>query len=304
MRGQKTGTKVDPALIERLEQKTKAIRADTVKMIHKAGEGHPGGSLSAADIVTALYFHFMRIDPEKPDWEDRDRFILSKGRPCHVWYSALTELGFYPRGALDTLRKLGSPFQGHPDMSMSPGVDMSAGSLGHGLSIGIGMALMGKLDKKDDTVYILLGDGELNEGQVWEAAMCTAKYHLDNLVAIVDYNRLQIDGPTDKVMPLDPLGDKWRAFNWRVFEIDGNDMTQVVEAIEAARKRRGLPSVIIANTLKGRGVSYMESQLDWHGGKVIDDSLLEIALKDIQGGEEGGEDPNEDSVWSGPRRAR
>lgn len=285
MRGQKTETKVDSALIERLEQKAKAIRADIVKMIHKAGEGHPGGSLSAADIVTALYFHFMRIDSKNPDWEDRDRFIMSKGHACPVWYSALTELGFYPRSALDTLRKLGSPFQGHPDMSISPGVDMSAGSLGHGLSIGVGMALMGKLDKRDYTVYVLLGDGELNEGQIWEAAMCAAKYHLDNLVAIVDYNRLQIDGPTDKVMPLDPLGDKWRAFNWRVFEIDGNDMTQVVEAIEAARKRRGLPSVIIANTLKGKGVSYMEGQVDWHGGKVIDDSLLEIALNDIQGGE-------------------
>jgi transketolase len=285
MERKRIGTRPDPALIEELKEKAKAIRTDVITMIYKAGEGHPGGSLSVADIVTALYFHFMRIDPKNPEWEDRDRFILSKGHACPVWYSALTELGFYPKAALGTLRKLGSPFQGHPDMSIAPGVDMSAGSLGHGLSIGVGMALMGKLDRKDYTVYVILGDGELNEGQVWEGAMCAAKYHLDNLLTIVDYNRLQIDGPTDEVMPLDPLGEKWRAFNWRVFEIDGNDMAQVVETIEAARERQGSPSVIIANTLKGKGVSYMEGRVDWHGGKVVDDSLFETALKDIQGGD-------------------
>jgi transketolase len=250
-------------------------------MIHAAHSGHPGGSLSATDIVTALYFHFMRVDPARPDWQDRDRFILSKGHACPVWYASLARKGYFPVEELLTLRRINSILQGHPDMRKTPGVDMTTGSLGQGLSAGIGMALGLKLDKKSARVYVVLGDGEMDEGQSWEAMMTAAKYHLDNLIAIVDYNNLQLDGTCDQVMPIEPLCAKWQAFNWQVFEMDGNDMVQVVETIEAARAVLGKPSVIIAHTVKGKGVSFMENECDWHG-RAPDDKQYAQALRELE----------------------
>ena len=248
-----------------LERQARVIRRHIIRMIHAAQSGHPGGSLSATDIVTALYFHFMRVDPGNPNWPARDRFILSKGHACPVWYAALAERGFFPTEELLTLRQINGRLQGHPDMEKTPGVDISTGSLGQGLSAGVGMALGLKLDNSEARVYVILGDGELNEGQVWEAALAAAKYRLDNLLAIVDYNNLQLDGRCSEVMPIEPLADKWRAFNWAVFEMDGHSMRQIVATIEATHAVAGQPSVIIAHTVKGKGVSFMEDQCDWHG---------------------------------------
>lgn len=241
------------------------IRQDIIRMLGAAGSGHPGGSLSAADIVTALYFKFLRIDPENTKKPDRDRFILSKGHAAPVLYAALAQRGFFPREELITLRKLGSSLQGHPDMKKVPGVDMSTGSLGQGLSAANGMALAGRLDGRDYRVYVLLGDGETQEGQVWEAAMASAHYRLDNLTAFLDHNRLQIDGPIEEVMSPEPLAEKWRAFGWDVQVIDGHDMAQILEAVEKAQKVKGKPQMIVAETIKGKGVSFMENQAGWHG---------------------------------------
>ncbi|MCL5056626.1 MAG: transketolase [Actinobacteria bacterium] len=241
------------------------IRQDIIRMLGTAGSGHPGGSLSAADIVTALYFKFLRIDPENPKNPDRDRFILSKGHAAPVLYSALAQRGYFKREELLTLRKLGSRLQGHPDMKKLPGVDMSTGSLGQGLSAANGMALAGRLDSKDYRVYVLLGDGETQEGQVWEAAMASAHYRLDNLTAFLDHNRLQIDGPIEEVMSPEPLADKWRAFGWDVQVIDGHDMNQILQAVERALTVKGKPQMIVAETVKGKGVSFMENQAGWHG---------------------------------------
>ncbi len=255
----------ESALVARLQSKALIIRRHILTMTHTAQSGHPGGSLSAADIVSALYFHFLRLDPGEPDWPGRDRFILSKGHACPVWYACLAERGFFPVEELLTLRELGGRLQGHPDMRKTPGVDVTTGSLGQGLSAGVGMALGLRLDGIDARVYVMLGDGELDEGQVWEAAMAAAKFHLDNLIAIVDYNNLQLDGTCDQVMPIEPLADKWRAFGWRVLEMDGNDMSQVVCTIEEAQQTQGLPTVIVAHTVKGKGVPFMENECDWHG---------------------------------------
>lgn len=266
--------------ILQLKRKALQIRQHIIRMIYTAQAGHPGGSLSATDIVVALYFHFMRVDPQNPEWEDRDRFILSKGHACPLWYSVLAEKGFFPVEELLTLRQINGRLQGHPDMRKTPGVDMTTGSLGQGLSAGVGMALGLKLDGRDARVYVVLGDSELDEGQLWEAAMAAAKYKLDNLIAIIDYNNLQLDGTCDEVMPIEPIADKWRAFNWEVFEMDGHDMAQIVETIEKAQQVVGKPSVIIAHTVKGKGVSYMENECDWHG-KAPNKEQFEQAMAEL-----------------------
>lgn len=256
------------------------VRRHIVQMIAEAKSGHPGGSLSAVEIVTALYFNVMNIKPEEPRWEDRDRFVLSKGHAAPVLYSVLAERGYFPVEELPKLRKAGAMLQGHPDMKGTPGVDMSTGSLGQGLSAANGMALAARLDKKDYRVYALLGDGELEEGQVWEAAMTSAHYKLDNLTIFVDHNRLQIDGPVEDVMNPEPIGDKFRAFGWNVIAIDGHSFEQILNAIEEAKKVKGRPTAIIAETVKGKGVSFMENQAGWHGTapnkEQLDNALLEL----------------------------
>ncbi|GAB4556739.1 MAG: transketolase [Anaerolineae bacterium] len=269
-----------PLSVEELKRMAAIIRRDIIYMIHKAQAGHPGGSLSAADIVTALYFRIMRIDPKNPQWPDRDRFVLSKGHACPVWYAALAERGFFDKKHLDTLRKLNSILQGHADMKKTPGVDMTVGSLGQGFSAGVGMALAGKLRRKDYHVYVMIGDGECQEGAIWEAAMSGAKWKLDNLTAIVDYNGIQNDAFVDEVMPLGSLPDKWRAFGWNVIEIDGHKMEEIVPALESVKSIKGQPTVIIAKTVKGKGVSFMENVPAWHG-QAPNDEQAAIAMAEI-----------------------
>ena len=266
--------------ITELEKMAKQLRRHVITMIATAGSGHPGGSLSAADIVTALYFEVMRHDPKNPQWPDRDRFVLSKGHAAPILYAALAECGYFPVEELSTLRKLDSRLQGHTDRTLTPGVEMSAGSLGQGLSYGIGIALAGRLDKRDYQVYVLLGDGECEEGQVWEAAMFAPHHRMDNITAIVDHNDLQLDGRVCDIMGLEPLADKWRAFNWHVLEINGHDISQVLKALKKARETKGKPTVIIAHTVKGKGVSFMENNVDFHG-KAPTAQEAEIALKEL-----------------------
>jgi len=268
-------------LVQRLRRIALEIRKDSLLMTTKAGSGHPGGSLSAAEIIACLYFHHLRYDPENPRWEDRDRFILSKGHVCPALYSALSRAGFFSREVLWTLRKIGSILQGHPDMRKTPGVEASTGSLGQGLSIGVGMALAGRIDRKSYRVYVLLGDGELDEGQVWEAAMSAAHYKLDNLLAIVDYNGLQLDGPVNEIMSIEPLAEKWRAFGWHVMEIDGHNVRQILDALDLAERIKGKPTVIIAHTVKGKGVSFMEGKVEFHG-KPLTEEQLKLALKELE----------------------
>lgn len=271
---------MEEQVIKRLEQKALEIRRHIVSMIGKAGSGHPGGSLSAADIVTALYFNIMNIDPGKPDWQERDRFVLSKGHAAPVLYAALAERGYFPVQDLDTLRKLGSSLQGHPDMRKVPGVDISTGSLGQGLSAANGMAIAGKLNGMDYRVYVLMGDGEIQEGQIWEAAMAAAHYKLDNITAFLDYNGLQIDGPVGEVMSLEPVAEKWKAFGWEVMEIDGHDIKEIIKAVTYSKGIKDAPTMIIAKTTKGKGVSFMENQVDWHGNAPKAEQV-EQALKDL-----------------------
>jgi len=267
--------------IKELRAMATTIRCDIIDMITTANAGHPGGSLSAADIVTALYFRVMRIDPTNQNWQDRDRFILSKGHACPVWYAALAERGYFDKSHLNTLRQLNSILQGHPDMNKTPGIDMTAGSLGHGLSAGLGMALSGKMRKKDYHVWIIIGDGESQEGSIWEAAMSGAKWKLDNLTAILDHNNLQNDDCVDTEMPIEPVTDKWRAFGWHVVEIDGHDMEAIVEALENAKSFQGMPTIIIAHTIKGKGVSFMENVVDWHGKAPCKEEAVQ-ALEEIR----------------------
>jgi len=266
--------------IEDLQGIARKLRRHVITMISTAGSGHPGGSLSAADIVTALYFRVMRHDPANPHWPDRDRFILSKGHAAPVLYAALAESGYFPLEWLTTLRKTGTCLQGHTDSTLTPGVDMSAGSLGQGLSVGIGMALAARLDKRVYRTYVLLGDGECQEGQVWEAAMFAPNYKLDNLTAIVDYNGLQLDGFTRQIMDLEPFVEKWRSFKWEVLQVDGHDMKRVVDALQKAGQVKGKPVVIVARTVKGKGVSFMENNVDYHG-KAPGKSETEIALREL-----------------------
>ena len=254
-----------PVNEQMLKEQAKQIRRDIVSMVGAAKSGHPGGSLSAAEILTYLYFEEMNVNPAEPKWEDRDRFVLSKGHAAPVLYAALARRGFFPAEDLMSLRKIGSHLQGHPDMKKVPGVDMSTGSLGTGFSAATGIALACQLDKKPSYVYTLLGDGELQEGQVWEAAMSAAHYKLDNLIAFVDNNGLQIDGNIDDVLSPNPIDAKFAAFGWHVQVIDGHDFAQIADAVKAAKAAVGKPSVIVAKTVKGKGVSYMENQAGWHG---------------------------------------
>lgn len=259
----------------------KKIRYLVIEMTGRAGSGHPGGSLSCTDIITALYFSKLKVDPKNPSDPDRDRFILSKGHACPAFYAALALKGFFPVKELKTLREINSRLQGHPKMDLEIGIEVSTGSLGHGFSQSIGFALAGKIDKKDYKVYTLLGDGECDEGSVWEGAMFASKYKLDNLIAIIDKNKIQLDGPTDEIMPLEPLADKWKAFNWNVLEIDGHDFEQIFSALEKAENTKGKPTIIIANTTKGKGVSFMEGKSEWHG-KAAKGEQLEKALGELK----------------------
>lgn len=256
------------------------IRKDIVEMITAAASGHPGGSLSAADIMTVLYFEHMSIDPANPAWQQRDRFVLSKGHAAPVLYAALARRGFFDPAILNTLRQTGSILQGHPDMRKVPGVDMSTGSLGQGISAAVGMALALRGDKNPANVYVLLGDGELNEGIVWEAAMAASHYKLGNLVAILDYNGLQIDGTNEEVMGTKPVDDKWRSFGWQVMETDGHDLEAIAAALKEA-DQADKPVMIIAHTVKGKGVSFMENQLGWHG-KAPSRSEMDQAIQELE----------------------
>lgn len=264
-----------------LQKTAVEVRKGIVTSVHSAKAGHPGGSLSAADIFTYLYFEEMNIDPKDSKKADRDRFVLSKGHTAPGLYSALANRGYFPVDDLLTLRHTGSYLQGHPDMKHIPGVDMSSGSLGQGLSAAVGMALAGKMDKKDYRVYALCGDGEIQEGQIWEAAMFAGHRKLDNLVVIVDNNNLQIDGPIDEVCSPYPIDKKFEAFNFHVINIDGNDFDEIAAAFKEARETKGMPTAIIAHTVKGKGVSYMENQAGWHG-KAPNDEEYQIAMEDLK----------------------
>ena len=262
-----------------IEKKVKTIRKHIVNMIYTAGSGHPGGSLSCVEILTSLYFSELRHDPTNPQWESRDRFILSKGHAAPALYATLAESGYIPQEQLCTLRKKGSILQGHPD-KRCPGVEVSTGSLGQGLSIGSGMALSARMKGQSSRIYVLLGDGECDEGQVWEAAMLASHYKLDNLTAIVDRNGLQIDGLTEKVMRLEPLSKKWESFGWHVIEIDGHHIPEILKAFEDAKRLKGKPAVIIAHTFKGKGVSFMEWIGSFHGRSLTKDEM-ERALQEL-----------------------
>lgn len=256
------------------------VRRDIVEMIYNVNSGHPGGSLSAADLVTALYFNVLNHDPKNPNWEDRDRFILSKGHACPVLYSCMAHTGYFPHEELKTLRQINSRIQGHPEVRKLPGIEASTGSLGQGLSIGIGLAEGAKLQGKTYRTYVLTGDGELDEGQIWESALYCGHNKVDNLVAIVDSNKQQLDGWVKDIMSLDSLSDKWKSFGWEVIEIDGHDMHAILEAFKKAESVKGKPTVIIANTIKGKGVSFMENNLEFHGAAPTKDQL-EQALKEL-----------------------
>ena len=265
-----------------LEKTANEVRKSIVTAVHSAKAGHPGGSLSAADIFTYLYFEELNIDPKNPKMADRDRFVLSKGHTAPGLYAVLAERGFFPKEDLVTLRHTGSYLQGHPDMKHIPGIDMSSGSLGQGLSAAAGMAAAGKFDKKDYRVYALCGDGEIQEGQVWEASMFAGSHHLDNLCVIVDNNNLQIDGTIEEVNSPYPITDKFAAFNFHVIAVeDGNDFDQLRAAFAEARETKGMPTAIVMKTVKGKGVSYMENAVGWHG-KAPNDEQYEIAMKDLE----------------------
>jgi len=262
-----------------LERWAQLLRYDVVRMISNANSGHPGGCLSAADIIACLYFKEMNIHPEKPDWPDRDRFILSKGHACPVLYAALARRGVFPVEKLKTLRKAGSFLQGHPEIH-TPGIDMTSGCLGQGLSVGAGMAVSAKIDGKSFRTYVMLGCGEMNEGQVWESVMCASHFKLDNLLAIVDYNRLQFDGSVDEILIPGSMVKRWEGFNWNVIEIDGHNIDEILSAFEKARDTRGIPTVIIANTVKGKGVSFMENDYLWHS--LMDKDKLAETCKQMK----------------------
>ena len=267
--------------ITELKEMAKNLRRHVITMIATAGSGHTGGSLSAADIITALYFKILHHNPKNPQWQDRDRFILSKGHAAPILYAALAESGYFPMEELKTLRKLDSRLQGHTDRNLTPGVEMSAGSLGMGLSFAIGIALAARLDSKNYWTYALLSDGECDEGQTWEAVLAAAHFKIDNLTAVIDRNRMQLTGWTKDIMTLEPLSLKWQAFGWYSIEIDGHDFNQILAGLEEARRIKGRPTVIIANTIKGKGVSFMESNAAFHG-KAPTPEEAERALKELE----------------------
>lgn len=271
--------------IKRLEEIVRRLRISIIEMLSKAGSGHPGGSLSSAEIITVLFFHTLRYRPKEPNWPDRDRFHLSKGHGCPALYAALAEAGYFDKKELFTLRQLGSILQGHPD-KRTPGVEVASGSLGQGLSVALGMSLAGKIDKKDYRVYCLMGDGEIQEGNIWEAAMAAAHFKCDNLCAILDYNGFQIDGRVCDIMGLEPLEDKWQAFGWSVIEIDGHNIKEIIKAFEKAKETKGKPTIIIAKTIKGKGVSFMENVVDFHG-RTPNENETKQALDDLNKNNKG-----------------
>lgn len=272
---------MDNKRVKELERIAKEIRIEIVKSIYRAGSGHLGGSLSATDILTALYFEKLRIKPKEPDWPGRDRFILSKGHAGPALYTTLAMRGYFPVKELETLRKMESRLSGHPACFKTPGVEMTSGSLGQGLSVGLGMRLAGRVKGEDYRVFVLLGDGEIQEGQVWEAAMAAAQFKINNLIAIVDYNRVQLDGTVGEIMEVEPLAAKWRAFNWEVLQADGHNLSEILSALDQAieRSKEG-PVVLIARTVKGKGVSFMEGKADWHG-KVPTEEEFRQALAEL-----------------------
>jgi transketolase len=256
---------ISAAANEELRLKARKLRRDVLTMIYRAGSGHPGGALSVLDILVVLYYKVMNIDPHNYRDPRRDRLVLSKGHACPALYAILADRGFFPAQYLETLRRIGSPLQGHPDMRKTPGVEMSTGSLGQGLSAANGMALAARLDKAQRRVYVIMGDGEIQEGQIWEAALTAVHYRLDNLTAFLDYNGLQIDGWNRDVKSLEPIVEKWRAFGWHTLEVDGHDYASLLEAVRRSQVNKGAPTMIIAHTVKGKGISFMENQIDWHG---------------------------------------
>jgi transketolase len=265
--------------IARLQDIARNTRRLILETLAEAGSGHPGGSLSAVELLVTLYFYKMKYDSKNPRWDDRDRFILSKGHAAPLLYSILAQAGYFPIEELKTLRKLGSRLQGHPDLRV-PGVEMPAGSEGIGLSAGVGVALAGKMDDKSYRVYVLMGDGEQQEGEVWEAAMTASKYKLDNLTAIIDRNGIQQDGLTEQIMPLEPLAAKWRAFNWNVIEVDGYDYLQLIDAFDHTEMIKNRPTVIIAHTVKGKGISFMEWSPHYHGTAPSKEKMADV-LKEL-----------------------
>lgn len=266
-----------------LKEIARKVRINIVEMLAAAGSGHPGGSLSMADVLTVLYFDTLKVRVTEANWEDRDRFVLSKGHAAPGLYGVLAEKGYFPREELMKLRKCGAMLQGHPDMKGTPGIDMSTGSLGQGLSVGNGMALAAKVDGKDYHVYVMVGDGEIQEGQIWEAAMSSAHYGLDNLTLIVDNNGLQIDGANDEVMRVSPIAEKFAAFGWNTIHIDGHCYEEIIDAFAAARQTKGTPTVIVAKTVKGKGVSFMENSVAWHGS-APSQAQREQAVAELKGG--------------------
>jgi len=272
---------MEQAKLKELRNRATDIRVGAVTAVHSASSGHPGGSLSIAEILSYLYFSEMRVDPENPKWEDRDRLVLSKGHCAPGLYAALANRGFFPVEELKTFRHIDGRLQGHPDMKGTPGVDMTTGSLGLGISASVGMALSAKIRNKDYRVYAILGDGEIEEGQVWEAAMAAAHYKLDNLCAFIDWNGLQIDGPTAEVMNSAPIDKKFEAFGWNTLLIDGNDLEAIEKAVECAKATKGKPTAIVCKTVKGKGVSYMENSVGWHG-KAPNDEEYEKAMAELK----------------------
>jgi transketolase len=272
--------KLPPEKIEELDETARQLRVDSLRFIYRRGAGHPGGALSAAEIISLLFFNELKIDPKNPGWEERDRFILSKGHASAVLYAALVRRGFFPRSELDAWGEVDCPHQGHPDRFKTPGVDMTSGLLGHGVAIGSGLALAARLKHQMYRTVVLLGDGELQGGIVWEGAMTASKYHLANLTAIVDNNDVQLDGPVPEVMPLQPLAEKWSAWGWAVLEVNGHSIVELHEAFEKVREILDKPTVILAHTVKGRGVSFMENQSFWHGN-VPSAEQLQKALSEL-----------------------
>lgn len=274
----------DKNIVDKLKSQARIVREELLTMIHKAKSGHPGGSLSATDLVTALYFNELNIRPEEPKWEDRDRFVLSKGHVCPVLYTCLGLRGYFPKEVLGTLRQEGSILQGHPDMKRCPGIDISTGSLGQGLSVGVGMAICAKRDNKDYRTFVLVGDGEAQEGQIWEAVETASKYNLDNLVILVDNNGLQNDGTCEEIMPTRSLADKFKAFGCETYAIDGHKMEEIVDVLDTIRdKKNNKPICIVAKTVKGKGVSFMENVVAWHG-LAPNDEEFEKAIKEVREG--------------------
>lgn len=270
----------DPTLLQELKIQANRIRQESIRMTYLAKSGHPGGSLSEADLLAALYFHVLQIDPAHPDWADRDRFLLSKGHACPGWYAVLALRGYFPMDELANFRQMGSILQGHPDMKKTPGVEMTAGPLGNGLAAGAGIAMGARITRRHFRTYVMIGDGDAQEGCTWEAAMFAGFHKLANLTGILDYNRSQVDGRTEDILSLDPLADKWKAFNWEVLEIDGHDLVQILDAFRWAETVQDQPALILAHTLKGKGVSFMEDEAAWHG-KAPNREQAEQALREL-----------------------